>query len=38
MLVAHIVVMGAGIAGMPAAYDLRSHLGKGTSDHTDQFN
>lgn len=25
---AHIVVMGAGIAGMPAAYDLRSHLGK----------
>jgi sulfide:quinone oxidoreductase len=26
---AHIAIIGAGLAGMPAAYDLRSHLGKG---------
>ncbi len=25
---AHIVVMGAGLGGMPAAYDLKAHLGK----------
>lgn len=37
---AHIVVMGAGISGMPAAYDLKKRLGKahevtllGTSEH-----
>ncbi len=37
---AHIVVMGAGLGGMPAAYDLKKHLGKahevtliGTSEH-----
>ena len=25
---AHIIVLGAGIGGMPAAYELRAHLGK----------
>lgn len=25
---AHVVVMGAGLAGMPAAYDLKKSLGK----------
>jgi sulfide:quinone oxidoreductase len=37
---AHVVVMGAGIGGMPAAYDLKKTLGKqhevtliGTSEH-----
>ena len=37
---AHVVVIGAGIGGMPAAYDLKKRLGRqhevtlvGTSEH-----
>lgn len=37
---AHVIVMGAGLGGMPAAYDLKKHLGKahevtliGASEH-----
>jgi len=32
---AHIIVIGAGLGGIPAAFELRKRLGKGASHHAD---